>query len=382
MSWLRSFAPSESSRRDRALGSKIEVMTQQELERLLSDGPPDPEAMQRLEALTKLRDISAMNRKARRPLWPIALAFVLTLGLTTFLAFAQVPASTVQLQIKTRAIQFSPTSSAEVVPRLVLGQLEILKAQSLRLEGDPAAQQPTPPAGIRALTGRGGDADISLAAVMIPRGTTAGFRLDPQGSLVIDVPTRPGNAVEATLRGVVEIETAGAAPRQVRFDVPTTIAAYSGPTEPVRLRFTAPPQRGASFLSGAPIGAVAFEDGIAAPSSNGQATFLPATPIVEGVLKFDDEGKLKTHLGRGEAMRVRSFHGLLRSVDLEGGLLNIDAVGHMEGLEVRGAGNWQPRMPTYLDYLRAHHQLPLIWGSCLYGFGIIAGLLRWLKWID
>jgi hypothetical protein len=36
-------------------------------------------------------------------------------------------------------------------------------------------------------------------------------------------------------------------------------------------------------------------------------------------------------------------------------------------------------MPTYLDWLQAHHGLSLLWGTTLYLFGVAATILRWWR---
>jgi hypothetical protein len=36
-------------------------------------------------------------------------------------------------------------------------------------------------------------------------------------------------------------------------------------------------------------------------------------------------------------------------------------------------------MPTWLDWLKARRGLYLLWGTAIYVFGLIAGVLRWLK---
>ena len=92
--------------------------------------------------------------------------------------------------------------------------------------------------------------------------------------------------------------------------------------------------------------------------------------------KFEELAGRELHLRSGEGLRFGSSHGEVRTLELRDGHIALTFHGYVRGMTTGGAENRRSLMPTYLEWLSAQHGLSLLWGTTLYLFGLVIGLLR------
>ena len=79
-----------------------------------------------------------------------------------------------------------------------------------------------------------------------------------------------------------------------------------------------------------------------------------------------------------ELISFNQSAGEIRTIRLHDNLVEVKYYGRVRGM-YSGFGEHKINlMPTYLEWLSARHGLSLLWGTTLYIFGIIVGVLRWL----
>jgi hypothetical protein len=102
-----------------------------------------------------------------------------------------------------------------------------------------------------------------------------------------------------------------------------------------------------------------------------------ASTIQSGTLHLEGVGGTRHPLRAGEGIRFERVHGVIRMLELEGQQAHVQFRGHVRGMQTGWGESERSLMPSYLEWLEARHGLYLLWGSTLYIFGLVAGLMRW-----
>ena len=101
--------------------------------------------------------------------------------------------------------------------------------------------------------------------------------------------------------------------------------------------------------------------------------------ILSGTLYFESLGGKEKKLRPGQEIRFESSKGIIRTLDLKDDHIAFAFHGSVKGMTTGGDNNSVSLMPTYLEWLSARHGLSLLWGTTLYLFGIILGVMRWWR---
>ncbi len=107
--------------------------------------------------------------------------------------------------------------------------------------------------------------------------------------------------------------------------------------------------------------------------------FQPLSTIVQGTLYFEALGGKAYILRPGEELRFRVRDGVIRTLDLADDHIVLKFNGKVEDMSSGVGSNRRNLMPSWLEYLSARQGLALLWGTVLYFFGLVYGLLRWWK---
>jgi hypothetical protein len=81
----------------------------------------------------------------------------------------------------------------------------------------------------------------------------------------------------------------------------------------------------------------------------------------------------------GEAIEFERSLGYVRTLSFDANSISLQYQGKARGMTTGFGETRTDLMPTMLEWLRARHGLSLLWGSTLYIFGMVVGVLRWLK---
>jgi len=108
-----------------------------------------------------------------------------------------------------------------------------------------------------------------------------------------------------------------------------------------------------------------------------RSAFRPMSTIVQGTLYFEALSGKPYTLRSGEELRLRVRDGVIRSLALADDHIVLKFNGTVERMSTGVGENRRNLMPSWLEYLSVRQGLALLWGSVLYLFGLVYGLLRW-----
>ena len=110
-----------------------------------------------------------------------------------------------------------------------------------------------------------------------------------------------------------------------------------------------------------------------------QTSIRKLSTLLGGTLYMDSLNSERRTLRPGEAIEFESSLGYLRTLSFDANSISLQYQGITRGMTTGFGETRTDLMPTMLEWLRARHGLTLLWGSTLYVFGMVVGVLRWLK---
>jgi hypothetical protein len=101
--------------------------------------------------------------------------------------------------------------------------------------------------------------------------------------------------------------------------------------------------------------------------------------ILSGSIYFEELNGQELKVRPGEEIRFENSQGEIESLELKEDGVVFQFRGRVHGMTAGSAETSRSLMPTWLDWLKARRGLYLLWGTAVYLFGLIVGVLRWLK---
>jgi hypothetical protein len=353
-------------------------------EAIRNDGDVPAEAVERLHRLARLVEIcEAAQPPPPRRQWPVAALLVGTLLLVSVLLFARVPETEVELDVAVSETSFVLPTQQLVTDVLNLSALGVSGLQQVQLpyRGDPSASTSTHAASsatalrLAAASVGGRVGSMTLAALMLPANTRVSVRCaDVSHQYRLSL---AGSALDlrVDVYGPLHLAWAGAPAEELDLRTPRSVLLQSGP-EGVDMDLTVSdtepsvfsPQLSATDLTFARIDEY----------TDAEHTLVRrVSTILSGVIYFESLGGEAYPLRPGEALHFEAARGEIRTLQLEDDRIALKFHGRVRGMSSGSATVRRSLMPTYLDWLKARHGLTLLWGTTLYLFGLIAGVLRW-----
>ena len=349
-----------------------------------SGGEISAERIEALSRLARLADLLDASRAAPSRLrWPLLAALGVTFLIVGVLLFVRVAETEIELDLALSEAAFrlpAPQSLAGAMRLSALGVSGLRQIEVPRTRDREALR--VPPAG---------EGPVSLRL-------SVGGEGEPPGTLGLETPTLPAGTrvrvrhtelpreyrlslagadleMHAPVTGRIRLELSGEESQPLDFAAPKAFLLRSG-ARPVEID-------------------LALGEGAGALSSQLDAEDLSFTRISE---ERDDTGtrvsRVSTILSGnislpaldGQEIKVRSgevvaferARGQIRALHLNADHIDLKYHGRVRGMTAGSGENQRSLMPTWLEWLRARHALSLFWGTALYLFGLIAGVLRWL----
>ena len=97
------------------------------------------------------------------------------------------------------------------------------------------------------------------------------------------------------------------------------------------------------------------------------------------MLYFAELNSREYPLRTGEGLQFKQSDGQMRILTMENGQLTLEFHGIVSEMTTGWEENRENLMPSRLEWLRARHGLTLLWGTTLYIFGSVLGVLRWWR---
>lgn len=352
----------------------------------ITDGDisPTEEEILTLERLTRVAQLSAVAPPPKRaPLWPIAIAFFLSVGMVSILAFTHVSTALVRLDITASDIQFSTVGSAELTPRLSVSNLTVVNSSEFSI-ADPKHPMLVNDGESRAIKlnvakGQAGNSGlISIAPLAVTKQTPVSLSALKNGNIQMEF--SPQNAtIEASLRGTVITTTTQLVSAPLTYSI-ATAAKFVAADGPINLEFPLSQQQSVEAFRGLEIESLTFKRVVVRQEEDTRASPLLVSSIIEGKMEFDGYERREILLHEARASRFTQFVGTIISLSVVNGRLQLRLVGRASNIEIRVGEQWRTLMPSRLEFLKQNHELALLWGAALYLFGLIIGFLKWARW--
>lgn len=345
----------------------------------------------KLEELRRLEHLVQINKTTAPPpvkaRWPVITLLAVTLIVVSILLFARVPSTEIEMDLSLSAVSFRLPEQQLLTNEITLASLgvsgikeihlprsESNEAQVINTSDETGAAMRLTPAINDKQNG-----SVTLATIMLPAAsrinlhpgeTPEEYRLSIK-SKEIDL--------HAAVHGIVEIAQAGVPAEQANFPSPKSIVFRSGSEEiNLDMNFLTgtknifPMQLQADSLS-----LFNIDEHVNADNTN--TIVRQVSTVLSGTLYFESLGGKEKRLRPGQEIRFESSKGEIRTLNLKDDHIAFAFHGSVTGMTTGSDKNRISLMPTYLEWLSARHGLSLLWGTTLYFFGLILGILNWWR---
>lgn len=353
-------------------------------EALRSGGQVAPEKLESLASLARLVELrQAAEPPVKRRRWPVILVFAGTLLIFSVLFFARLTETEVELDLALSELGFTLPRQQVLADSMNLSALGVSGMQEVQLpradsqEDETLRESDGPTTSLRlsSVTDSTRQGSISLATLAFPTETQVWVRhngLPHEYRLSLKAPSVK---LQADVHGPLQVALAGRGIEQRDFETPRAVHMQSGPDE-VDLDLTLPETVKGSFssqLSASDLSLFHIDEF----QNAGQTLVRQLSTVLSGTIYFSALNDQQRQLRPGEAIRFEKSEGEFRTIRLQDDRIDVKFHGRVRGMTIGTGGNSRSLMPTWLDWLRARHGLSLLWGSAIYLFGLIVGLLRW-----
>jgi hypothetical protein len=354
-----------------------------EVQAIQSGGTIPAEEYEALRRLARLAEIRSKTEPAPKKISRITIAiFGLTLVIVSILFFARVSMTEIELDVALSQLGFRLPQQQVLTDATKLSSLGVSGLTELQLPraGSHQAQTMSPAdasgTAVRLSSAAGQrNGELTLDALNVPAATQVWLRpteVPQQWRLSLH---GPDLTLQAAVDGSILVGLAGVPSEKFEFTSPQPVVMRGGQNDidldlefPASLKtYSFSPQDVAESLSFTRVD----------EHSDAEHTLVRrVSTILSGSLFFEALAGRELHLRAGEGLRFQSSHGEIRTLELHDGHVALTFHGEVRGMTTGAGENRRSLMPTYLEWLSLQHGLSLLWGTTLYLFGLVIGVLR------
>jgi hypothetical protein len=345
------------------------------------------------ERLAALRDLAAvlelparLQPAAPRPRWPLAAALAATLATASVLLFWRVSSTPIELDAVASELSFRLTSAQPLTQVAPLRALRIAGLASIEPADGLAAVTAghSPPAGMLSLHAQADDpkcsGSLTLDRMLLPAGAQVTLRRTPAtqaapAARVQMALLAPGTVLRLTADGCVRV---GAASGAVWSANGARALAVHLAADEADLELDTPPEHPLAFAPWLRADAISLTR-IERIAADDRMLVRQISTLVAGTLVYTALDGRERKLRVAEPLRFGRAQGEFRSIEAVPGGVAASFRGEVAGMASGSADAPRSLMPTWLDWIAANHGVSLLWGSALYGFGLIMALLKWWR---
>jgi len=354
---------------------------------LNSDGWLPAEELEALGRLARFSEICAALRTEPEPRrWPVIVLLGGALAIASFLLFARVWSTEIELQALATSVGFVLSTRQLLTEPTSLVALGAAGLREIEVPGFGARTAETwaPTEGgelaVRFSTvadAAAAPASITMAALALASGTRVVLHWaeEPRVYRLSLAPSAP--ELRADMQGQIRVERSYGKAEQLDFKSPKAVvlrpvASYQDIDLwfPERLPRALSPQLAVRELS-----FLAVDEFL-----SGHAPVVRhVSTLLSGTLFFESLDGKERKIRSGERLQLHGLAGEVRSLQLHDDHLSIVLQGRVQDLTTGSGDDRRSIMPSLLEWLSARHGLSLFWGSALYLFGLGVSVLRWWR---
>jgi hypothetical protein len=345
-------------------------LSEAEAEAVRNEGVVSESALRdaiRLAQLVEIQD--KLKGPVRRQRWPIAVVFAFTLLLASILFFTRVHETGIDLQVVLSEVELSFSVDRPWTDAM---QLSSLGASGLNDVTGPGGAEAVPRGSIRLSVAPGQQpGQLTLAPIFLPANSRVWLRTsDVAGSYRMSIQAKDAQ-FRADVLGQINIAGTGAV-QTFRSPQGFLLSGGSRETE-LELAFLNGEQN--PFIQHLPLQTISmcsveqFNDG-------DHVSARKISSVISGVLYFEALDGRERKLRQGETLEIQPATGVLERISVADGKVALEFHGTVTAIKT-GDDNRTDLMPTCLEWLQARHGLSLMWGTGIYFFGLVLGVLRW-----
>ena len=336
---------------------------------------PSAAEIESIASLAKLIDLRNSLRPKQRNRWP-ALVLAATLAVVSILLFVRVGETEIELEAASKELSFALAKEQMITGALDLAALGVSGLRSVELPVTASGVQSGAPAvelTRDSVKGRAGS--VTLAPMLLPARARITLRRSDVPNQYGVIVRAAGLSLQGALNGPIRVGLAGAPAREYDFASPQPIV-FAGGSEDITLdlTFLAMPQE--PVVRQLQVGdlSVLRIDQFLEP---GRTIVTRLSTILSGTLFFESLNGQERKLRDGEELQFERSDGELRTLELAANHIGWKFHGRVRGMTTGTGEGRRSLMPTCLEWLRARHEVTLLWATSLYLFALIAGVLRW-----
>ena len=339
--------------------------------------------LKQLEQLVQIhKTIEPAPAKAR---WPVITLLALTLMIVSILLFARVSSTEVELDLLVSEISFRIPEHQALTNDIDLSSLGVSGIHEIKMPRSETKEeqvfQSQDEAGMaikltpRSVNEQNGS--VTLAALVIP----AGSRIDlsptdnPQ-QFQLSIQAK-GMELSAGVNGALEIAQVGMPPEQVNYTSPKSFIFKSRVGE-VNLDLSRMTSMNRMFAIQIPADSLWLFN-VEEHSGSHSTIVRHLSTVLSGTIYFEALKGREMKLRAGQEIRFESSKGIIRTFQMKDDHIALAFHGRVKRMTTGSVNDPVSLMPTYLEWLSARHGLSLLWGTTLYLFGIVLGVMRWWK---
>ena len=344
---------------------------------------------ERLEALRRLSSLLEIQQAAQpappRRRWLLIVCFVCTLFVASILLFARRASTEIELDLQVDQMGFVLPVRQMLSEQLNLSALGVSGLSRVQLPRARGSQAATLISGhdfesgmaLTVAAEQQEKGEISLPDLILPAQTRVSLgKTEPPGQYRLTL-EGTGLDLRANVNGPVRVSLAGGSAHPFSFLSPKPVI-FEPQSQQANLDLTllALPRK----ISPMPL---AIQDlSLLRVEDRRGVEGLPVrrlSTILSGTIYFEELNGQELKLRPGEAIRFEGSEGQIEMLELNNDHIAFQFHGRVRGLTTGSSGLGRSLMPTWLEWLKARRGLYLLWGTAIYLFGLIAGVLRWLK---
>jgi len=373
----------EANQLRRLLFAKTKAL---EHETISSDGVVPHERLEILRRLSSLVEISeGQRRKPPVARWPLIMAFAFTLAIASILLFLRPKSTTVEMDLRVNEVSFVLSSRQVLSEQLRLSALGVSGLRKIQM---PRARGSNESA---LVSGRDFNSSASIAVgreqqsegqlslpelILLPQTRVSLTKTESPGQYRVALQGQ-GLELNANVSGPIRLGLAGGDERLLSFLSPKAIV-FEPQAQQINLdlTFVALPQK----ISPAPLDVQ--ELSLLRVENRRGPEGLPVrelSTVLSGSIYLEELNGEEHKLRSGEAIRMKATSGQVDVLELSDEQIHLRFHGDVEGMTAGASNVGRSLMPTWLEWLKARRGLFLLWGTAIYLYGLIGGVMRWIK---